>query len=233
MSYIGYSQGATIMFALLSCHPEYASVVKPVIALAPLIIGRHQRTPIKLIAKSELFREVIKEMGGVFSDTFAQGLAATCRGPLRVFCPYIITFISGYDWAHLNRTRIPVYIRNMPAGTGTSGANFAHWAQLLTTNIFSRYDLGQEINEELYGTQNPPIYDLRNIRSKHIAVLYSKNDWIAEFKDTRDVINTLRVPLMLDYIVPYDGWTHADFIWGNQTGKYVNKKVIQVLDRYP
>lgn len=64
-----------------------------------------------------------------------------------------------------------------------------------------------------------------------MAFFYSLNDWDADPIDVNLLKNQLTVDLYEDYQVPVKRWNHMDFVWARQTGKYVNKKVLEVLER--
>lgn len=38
--------------------------------------------------------------------------------------------------------------------------------------------------------------------------------------------------MIFDYQVPDPDWNHLDFIWAEQTGKYVNLPILKVLHSY-
>ena len=41
-----------------------------------------------------------------------------------------------------------------------------HYAQIIKSKKFQRYDFGKEINLQKYGNENPPEYDLSQIKVK-------------------------------------------------------------------
>ena len=46
LSYIGYSQGTLVMFGLLATRPKYNDIVKPFIALSPVVYMGNVASPL-------------------------------------------------------------------------------------------------------------------------------------------------------------------------------------------
>lgn len=73
-------------------------------------------------------------------------------------------------------------------GMGSSTWNFAQALQIMTDGIPRHFDHGKELNLAKYGMETPPIIDMSNINSEHIALFYTKNDWFNHM----DSINMLK-----------------------------------------
>lgn len=173
------------MFALLSSHPEYANLVKPFIALAPVTKVTHiEAGPLKFLAHRYWLRDYVYHMGGEllgWTPTSATVLGLTCESPLKFICSDIIFEICGQDVAQLNYTRLPVYVSHTPAGT--SWWNLLHWAQVLINDEFAMFDYGFFENIKKYKYFVPPVYSLDNILSTDIALFYSHGDKLADPRD--------------------------------------------------
>lgn len=68
-----------------------------------------------------------------------------------------------------------VYVSNVLMGS--SSWNAAHFLQMLTLGYPSRFDHGTEKNLAKYGVETPPRYNISNIDSAHIALIYTASDW--------------------------------------------------------
>lgn len=88
------------------------------------------------------------------------------------------------------------------------------------------------MNMERYGHETPPEYHLERITNRYIALMMGLNDWLSDVKDCNNLRRKLRVPLIMDYTVDYEGWNHLDFIWGKDAGKLINSKVVRLLQKY-
>jgi len=71
-----------------------------------------------------------------------------------------------------------VIISHTPAGASTK--TILHYTQEieLIGDKFIQYDYGRQGNNDHYGTNRPPAYDLSKISAK-IYLHYSENDWMS------------------------------------------------------
>lgn len=75
-----------------------------------------------------------------------------------------------------SQTLLPVILDNTPAGTSTK--TLEHFAQEIISQKFRQYDYGESKNMKIYGSPDPPNYDLSQIRVP-IKLFYADNDWLA------------------------------------------------------
>ena len=90
---------------------------------------------------------------------------------------------------NLFQTIVPVDYGHIAATTSTW--LYAHLAQLVISNEYRMFDLGEKQNMIRYGTATPPPYPLENITSKHIALFRGQNDALADVKDVNHLVNRL------------------------------------------
>ncbi|CAG2161896.1 unnamed protein product [Oppiella nova] len=229
IGYIAHSQGTAIMFALLASRPEFSQIINPFIALAPVAYVSDIITPIRYIAE---FNDVLRFIGGKFlpSDKLMTYLAEElCDTKMRIICSNILFLLSGFDEQQLNMTRLGVYFTHTPAGT--SSWNVAHFGQLVESKKFRKFDYGEYENKIIYGQKTPPNYNLSSITSTKIALIYSLNDWLADLANVVQLKQELKVPLLAEYLVPYERWSHTDYIFGKDAGLYVYSKVLEILSK--
>ncbi|KAI1304655.1 Lysosomal acid lipase/cholesteryl ester hydrolase [Halotydeus destructor] len=234
VGYIGHSQGTVIMFALLSSQPKYNEIIKPFVALAPVISILHFKTPLIKLADIPDAVGILLALGHSFPPKEYPPLNRIivnlfCHGPNKLNCKNLLFLAVGFDSPQLDADRLRVYASHCPSPT--SMKNLAHFVQNLKAKQFAMYDFGEKGNVETYGQVAPPLYDVRKITNKYVSLLYSSNDWDADPKDVAILKKSLKVPLFEDYLVPYKRWNHMDFVWGKESGLYINRKVIQILDR--
>ncbi|KAI1281925.1 Gastric triacylglycerol lipase [Halotydeus destructor] len=233
VGYIGHSQGSLIMFGLLSTNPIYNDIVKPFIALAPVTSVGHVTTPIRHLAKLRTLKWILKAYGKGMLGTsrFIKFLSTSIiKKPFKSMVANLIFLACGYHKAQLNETRIDVYIQQLPAGT--SSYNVLHYAQNVRSGKFETFDYGAKENLVRYGSKVQPEYDLSRITNKDIVLMRADNDWLVHPKDLAKLKSKLQVPLVEDYRVPLKDWNHIDFIWAKEAGKYVNKKIVDILSKY-
>ncbi len=218
VGYVGYSQGTASIFALLTLQPSYADIIRPVIALAPVSTVADIKSPIRYLAP---LNPVLRAVGGefAFSSPYVNWLSKMlCRNYVeeKYICENVVFLFSGFDAAHLNCSRIPVYFQFLPSTVSTW--EIAHWGQLVSSGRFARFDYGSEAeNRAIYGTPQPPDFVLGRIPANAtIALLRGQNDYLSSVPDQERLIRVLKQGgvNLVDYVVPDPRWTHIDFAIG-------------------
>ena len=136
--------------------------------------------------------------------------------------------LGGFNWDQVDETRLNVY-HSHPFGD-FSFKNLNHFLQIYSTGQLQKFDYGKEKNLVKYGRSTPPPYDLKKITCPSICLFHGRNDWFTSEQDLQFLRQELRVPILEDYQVPVDNWNHLDFVFGKDCGKYVNSKIIDILD---
>ncbi len=124
-----------------------------------------------------------------------------------------------------NMTMLPEYLRHVPAGAPTR--QFIHYAQLIRSGRFARYDYGnREKNRIAYGGKStPPDWRLDKVKVP-VSTYWGKNDWLVNEKDYQRLL--VELPNVIDnYTVPYDKWNHMDFAWGIDADKLLFPRVLE------
>ncbi|OTF81657.1 hypothetical protein BLA29_005946, partial [Euroglyphus maynei] len=126
IGYIGYSQGTSIGFALLSSQPHYADIIQPFVALAPVVYLEHTRSFYRhLIRFIPLLRHRSHQF--ILSTNFLKKLiiGSTCHW-ITPLCSFGLAIRFGLiDQRNLNKSRSELYAR----WYGASDWNVVHWGQ--------------------------------------------------------------------------------------------------------
>lgn len=234
VGYVGYSQGTTSMFALLTIRPEWAAIVQPFVALAPVTFLGNTRSPLARLSSLEW---ALKSHGGQFLPIHpiaSQLVDMACRGAPTI-CSNLFFLIGGYDSPRLNQSRVPVYSSYYPSAT--SSWSLAHWAQGVNSGRFQHFDYGHMGNLLKYRRWTAPDWQLGRIdaRRAKIALIHGRGDWLSTSADVARLKSELHrhgVRLIDDYVVPDPGWTHIDFTLARGAGELIYRRVLDVLDRY-
>jgi len=239
------SQGSNVMFGLLSSKPSFNLKIKPFIALCPALrISNASRIPLPWIKAKIPVPDVIKTP---ILKLFNYCLLSTGSGPVLPFMDSMSSVLSkgnilqtyfdtltylfstSFFDLNLNRSRMSVYTAQ--ANFALSRKNLAHLVQFIVYDEFAKFDYGPLGNEVVYGRQDPPEYDLRSITNRSVAIIYSKNDEWSSVEDFESIGNTMRVPLLEDYLIPGDKWSHYDFTFGLNVGSVINEPIVDILRR--
>ncbi|CAK1584939.1 unnamed protein product [Parnassius mnemosyne] len=216
LKYVGHSQGTTSFFVMASERPEYNSKISIMVSLAPVAFLGHMKSPtIQLLAPgTPLFHSILQSLGvnEVLPDNRASRILkrVLCGvGPLaEIFCSNLIFLFVGFDFGQLNVTNLPVLYGHIPSGASVK--QFAHYVQGLASGDFRQFDYGDNKNLDIYESNVPPSYKLKNIVAP-VSLFYSEADW---FTDPRDVDKLYkRLGNVIDvYKVPYEQFSHLDFL---------------------
>ncbi|CAH0715865.1 unnamed protein product, partial [Brenthis ino] len=213
---IGHSQGNTIFYVLGSTRREYNSKINVMIALAPISYLHHSIIVSPLIPISPVIEAIVNELkiNEFLGDNsvITRILRRVCPVPVIGYAVCILGImfpISGYDPAELGESFVPIFGEHFP--TGTSAKDFLHFLQVGKNKKFARYDYGTQMNQAVYNSTNPPIYDLEKV-TMPIALLAGKNDFLSSLEDV--AILRKQLPNVVYYLVnPRSQMNHLDYIW--------------------
>ncbi|KAI1283191.1 Gastric triacylglycerol lipase [Halotydeus destructor] len=236
IGYVGLSQGTTLMFALLASQRHYNHIIRPFVALGPVVSSHYV---------AHFFPRIIKQavLGPLIS-----GLNSVPPGPMlpvdldeytkipfvghrfENVMNYISKLNNNISYTNdLKRHKLSVIAGHQ--GCHLSRKNMAHSLQIHLSNRLEKFDYGQGINLGKYGSLEPPLYKLQNIKNQFIAIIYAPNDAMVKDKDLARLRRKLQVPLFDDYEIPNRKYNHLDFILGNKLGYYVNARVLKIIQQ--
>lgn len=230
--FIGHSQGTTSMFALLSTKPEYNEKIKLYIALAPVATVGHMTSAIRYLTPFTSDLDFLLELLGVDeflpSNVFMKFLSElVCDTKVKFICDDVIFLLCGTDYSQLNQSRLGVYVAHSPAGASTQ--SIVHYAQMVNSKKFVKYDYGKSGNLKHYNQTTPPEYHVENITTP-VALMWSKNDQLADPTDVGLLQQKLK-SLVTSYLVKFDPFSHIDFVWAIDANTYVYKEVLTLLKK--
>lgn len=232
--YVGHSQGTTQAFAELSrTNNSISKKIKLFVALAPVAKVAHIYGIFKSIAESSFCCFAKDVLSALHQYEFLEKtyilntlLAETvCADRYTVgICAFFLDIFGGFSSANINRTRIPVYIGNNPAGT--SIFDVEHYCQMVLSGNFQMYNYGAKENLKRYGQLIPPEYHPANIDIP-VAFFSGGQDRLADKKDVEWIRSKIRNRLIYDKFIPSYG--HLDFILGLNAAVDVYYDVVQLF----
>ena len=232
LSYVGHSQGTIQAFAGFSSNEDLASKINHFVGLGPVIVAHNSKSPVFDILVP--FASTISKLYTLFGDgeflpsnSLLEKLDPTlCADLPSRACNDILFLVTG-PTRHTNASRIPVYISETPAGTSTY--NMVHWAQIIHTGKFQKYDFGCGIfsceNNKHYGQKTPPEYSVANF-SVPVSLYYGSNDYLADPKDVQILMSDLP-DNMITRSKEIEGYSHLDFVWAQDANKLVYPDVLE------
>lgn len=248
LAYIGHSQGTAIAFAALTSNPALRAKLSIMVALAPVAYLRYTSS-IPMILLAQLHTDQLFDLLGQHEFLPARKATAdifeeVCRAsPLT--CVSVLTAICGFNEQNLNLTRLPTYVAYAPSGTSVK--NMAHWAQAARQSaqrsepLFRRYDYGtaclsptgapQNCNQRVYGSMEPPSFDLSAIAGVPLALFSGIQDKLADPVDVQSLQEALPEGAVV-FRHSERSYEHIDFTWGMSSAERIYPAVLRLLRQY-
>ncbi|KAG8201347.1 hypothetical protein JTE90_016824 [Oedothorax gibbosus] len=233
LSYIGHSQGTTTAFAMLSQKPEYNQKINIFIALAPVTTVGHMTSAIRYLAPFTKDIDFLFKILGVSeflpNNALMKFLSElVCNTKAKFICEDAIFLLCGTDYSQLNQTRLEVYVAHTPAGASTQ--SIIHYAQMVNSKKFLKYDFGKKENLKRYNQTTPPEYHVQNITTK-VALFWSKNDQLADPQDVELLHKSLKT-CVSSYCIKFNSFNHLDFVWAIDANTLLYGEVQSLLKKY-
>ncbi|XP_011557735.3 lipase 3 [Plutella xylostella] len=234
ITYIGHSMGTTILFAMLTLRPEYNKILSSGIALAPVVFNTDVKSPLKVlapIASHIAYTEMLYGSHEFIPKNSALGkLTSSCdaSNPDSSMCKNVMFYICGHDEQQFNKLVMPVFLAHL--GTGTSWKTALHFAQeAVAGGKFQQFDYGYN-NQKVYGTDNPPEYDLSKV-TLPITLFWAQNDLLSSEKDVKLLYEKLPKKTTRMYLVPFPEFNHLDYLWAVDAPTLLNNKILEFLQK--
>lgn len=126
----------------------------------------------------------------------------------------------------MNATLMPIIYKQIPGGFAIN--QFVHYAQVMNSGHFRKFDHGPTENLKRYNQPHPPHYNLSNIKAP-IAFYYAKSDSVTVVEDISKLIKELP-NVVKDYIVPYEKFNHVDFVLGVDAPELVYTEILKMMN---
>ncbi|KAH8350660.1 hypothetical protein KR067_011801 [Drosophila pandora] len=232
--YAGHSQGTTVYLVMLSERPEYNEKVKSGHLLAPCAFFEH--------GSSFIFKAMgplVGTPGGLWNQLLVDTeliphnnlvnrvVDNSCHLSNSICNNAFIMFANG-GYVNSNASSMSVLIETHPAGSSSNQG--IHFLQLWASHEFRQYDWGTKKNQEIYGQELPPDYDLSLITAPTHSYS-SNNDALCGPKDVDTLVSKF-THLTEDHRVPVQSFNHLDFIIAKNMKELVNDLVIERINSY-
>ncbi|XP_050300262.1 lipase 3-like [Anthonomus grandis grandis] len=240
VNFIGHSQGTTTFFVMGAERPEYNDKIGVMVGMAPSAFLGHLKDPsIRFFAPNYRYLQSLAESLQVYelipkfllsNEALRSISKILCEedAPTRNICSNVLLAMAGYTPGQIDPDTITLIVSTGPGGASVYQA--LHYAQLVTTGRFIKYDWGSKENLKRYNSTKPPEYNFNNIKSP-VALMYGESDIVVTKEDVE--ILATHLPNLVDfYKVPYESWSHMDFVWAKDLDKYVNKRLLRILKKF-
>ncbi|XP_025831745.1 lipase 3-like [Agrilus planipennis] len=232
---IGHSLGTTISMIYASARPEEARRnIKFMVLLAPAATLTNMISPFRILAPlSEAILDVVVSNDLIrvvsspnISNLYSRTLCLDSPIVLKR-CEQIFNIFYG-PYSQMGAELLPVFFWHLPAGTSVKVIR--HAADLVLGK-FHMYDNGAKINERIYGSKSPPVYNTKNIRVPTL-IMYAVNDWACGKKDALVLASHMSPEVLPFGIAEIDikDFNHMDFLYGSGVKKIVTDRLMRLFD---
>ncbi|CAG2104797.1 unnamed protein product [Medioppia subpectinata] len=229
IAYIGHSMGTTSMLTLLSLIPDFERHIRPIILLAPIAHLSNTGSIVRLFTPLvSILHRLVAPLG--LPQTLMRYIGQyLCTQPvIGSVCAAIVYEFVGYDSYADDPDLMPTLVAK--ALDNVSSKIYLQYGQFILDGRFHEFDYGPEDNIGHYGQPMAPDYPVDKIRSKNMAFYVGNADLLGDITDVQKLVSRLRVKLLEDLLVPYADWNHIDFAVNKHTNRYLNGRVVGVLD---
>ncbi|XP_061709901.1 lipase 3-like [Cydia pomonella] len=228
LQYIGHSQGTTCFWVMCSERSGYNDKVSLMIALAPVAFIYNAQSPILrgLVSVPGLVDKFSSREG---REMYMRQSCGDTVGPLhKLLCVNFLLFTAGFNLNAMNASVLPVVLGH--ASAGSSLKQSIHYAQQIVSGKFRRFDYGVTENIRRYGFQEPPNYELTNVRTP-VALIYSDADWLSDVRDVEKL--SYYLPNVFDtYKIEHQQITHLDYVLGKNVKDTIYKRIKIMLSQF-
>jgi len=231
ISFITHSMGANVITIYASVFPEEAEqLLNLQVLLAPSITLNYATTPVKLAARfaPQLYALANFLKIGEFlpHNNFTIAAQAPCRSVGMPFCVFIYSIAGGFDRTWPKPSEFPIAFTQAPAGVSVKTLD--HYAQIINTKEFRKFDYGEETNEKIYGDSKPPLYLMEKVNVP-TYVYVGENDAFASIKDASEFYNKLPDDVRKGFTV-VENFNHYHFVYGNDLPGLIYNDVVDLVE---
>ncbi|KAL7642089.1 UNVERIFIED_CONTAM: hypothetical protein RMT77_007963 [Armadillidium vulgare] len=215
---IGYSMGSTQLFVLLSEKPEYNEKLRSLTVMAPAVyLGKSKTMGVQLaFSVQDFFIRNGAETGQLEFAGKSSGLKelfqSICKPNIFLFqklCRKALLLAGGNPDENINMKTVPFYFKYYPEPT--SLRTLVHFLQIVRSGQFQKYSFGRKLNNLIYKSPTPPLYDLKKV-TVPTNVIWSAADNLTPAEGAKELLKVLP-NVKSTYEITAKAFSHADFIW--------------------
>ncbi|XP_055311150.1 lipase 3-like isoform X1 [Sitodiplosis mosellana] len=232
LNYIGWSQGSTSFFVMASMRPEYNDKIIEANLLAPVAALKGTRNPFynsfansySAINKLQMLRMYKIILNNDALLKIAETVCKDVVDSTPAKCKLILTALNSNQ---VNCTSLPSILVGTPSGASLKQG--LHYLQLIRNGGFRQFDYeSKKINQEVYGRDTPPEYDLARVTAP-INLFHSIDD------DTAVHENVIQLQSKLPnvksrHVIQVRDFGHVDFAYSRYARVGLNDKLISTIN---
>ncbi|KAJ3642378.1 hypothetical protein Zmor_025172 [Zophobas morio] len=232
---VAHSMGCTLSFMFGSEYPDRANqLIKGLVALAPVVyLDDVPFTTSALLWAMPLIQifKAFNIKGLLYHEKLVHSFETHVCKLLPNLCYFLVSTASGKTKQFAPEDLL-LFTSYWPSGV--SVYQLEHFLQISKDHKFQKYDYGTHKNKEIYGTENPPVYNLTNVQFP-VSLFYGTHDVLFLQKNIDRLFNELGSSQKYKISVPRNagpeyGYSHIDFLWSKNLHKFLYDDVFEKLD---
>lgn len=232
--YIGHSLGTLAFYMSASTRNSMVDKVRLMVGMAPTAFRDNVSGPMAIgMQLANIFRGLLEvsSTGEMMARTplVYTALYLLCNGQ-SVFSDTCVTLLTavggGVNEGFFQKEETPFILAHFPAGISVRA--LAHVGQLITSNGMQQFDYGPAINEQKYGSPDPPRYSLDAVTCP-TALYWTKNDYLSAPKDVARLAAALP-NLVFSREVAEPDFNHMDFLLADSARSLVYDSILKLME---
>lgn len=109
-----------------------------------------------------------------------------------------------------------------------------HITQIRSSGRVSQYNYGPKRNLQVYGSELPPPYDLKDINEPNlkIALVSAAGDAVSTKEEIDWIVDKINTRVAnVERINSIEKLNHLDLIMSNEAGRFINKPIVEFIER--
>lgn len=226
VTFVAMSFGTPIAFKLLCSNKAISKRIHNYVALLPLLNTKGTSRLVALAFK--LLPKIPIPLGTIVTQII---LSQPVRDFLRKLDRYglfkmITTLVFGSS-AKYQTDLEDAAVGHVFLSTGFKEVQ--HFAQEVQQARLQKFDYGPAKNLFIYGSHDPPVYDLSQFKTKHWMIATSGNDILGPPASGDQYVSMIKVKPYKHLNIP--GWNHADMVAAFDNDIKINFPVLDFLEK--
>ncbi|XP_015789220.1 lipase 3-like [Tetranychus urticae] len=246
--WIGYSRGTQQMFVQLAENPAFAEKLYLNINISPIAFYGDAKGLGSVIPNERLATRALENYEGPlppFLPEFDAGLTYFCSAEIsQPICIEVYSYLFGPNRRMINKEIFQVITSQIDS---TSNKDTTHDLQSMRYDQIRKFDYGKKMNQEKYGSDEPPKYQFERIPKYNLVLISGLNDYLADSKDVQKLRNILSKGNStkfdgpcpnsnnrpyIDHVITDPYWSHTDIIFGNRAYEYAHSVILDIMRDY-
>lgn len=245
ITYIGFSQGCSQLFASLSLKPQLNSYLNHFVALSPAIVPQNLKHPIFQV----IVKQTAKDNSFLYSFLGNRAIMSSVSFWCSVMGPHLYekvvdkSLVYLFGWTGNNISKLQKQLGYGHMFSNSSVKSLVHWFQIIHAQRFQMFDESCKVGLTRLSTFTNHLkskahsvapFPIGHHLDVPILLVYGDSDILVDMETTKSLILTQNPKMATNLTeVHCPGYEHMDVLWGDDVYSKVFSKVIAVIDKNP